>query len=101
MEPFKSDYPLIKAKSIWFDPTTSMPFFWDTRYETYSNSSLFKKKFCQNCYTQRQLFDVLGLDITSISNMDDDTFCHRLLFRDPSLGTIEYRVMLEATISFI
>ena len=36
-----------------------------------------------------QLFDVLGLDIASISGMDDDTLCHRLLFGDPSLGTIE------------
>ena len=34
-------------------------------------------------------------------NMDDDALCHRLLFGDPSLGTIENRVILEATISFI
>ena len=48
-----------------------------------------------------QLSDVPGLDIASISNMDDDTLCHRLLFGDPSLCTIENRVILEATISFI
>ena len=48
-----------------------------------------------------QLSDVPGLDIASISNMDDDTLCHRLLFGDPSLGIIENRVILEATISFI
>ena len=48
-----------------------------------------------------QLSDVPGLDIASISNIDDDTLCHRLLFGDPSLGTIENRVILEATISFI
>ena len=48
-----------------------------------------------------QLSDVLGLDVTSINDMDDDTLCHRLLFGDPSLGIIENRVILEATISFI
>ena len=48
-----------------------------------------------------QLSDIPGLDIASISNMDDDTLCHRLLFGDPSLGTIGNRVILEATISFI
>ena len=48
-----------------------------------------------------QLSDVPGLDIACISNMDDDALCHRLLFGDPSLGTIENRVILEATISFI
>ena len=48
-----------------------------------------------------QLSDVPGLDITSINNMDDDTLCHRLLVGDPSLGTIENRVIVEATISFI
>ena len=48
-----------------------------------------------------QLSDVPGLDIASISNMDDDTLCHRLLLGDPSLGTIENRIILEATISFI
>ena len=48
-----------------------------------------------------QLSDVPGLDVVSISNMDDDTLCHRHLFRDPSLGTIEDRVILEATISFM
>ena len=41
------------------------------------------------------------LQFASISNMDDDTLCHRLFFGDPSLGTIENRVILEATISFI
>ena len=48
-----------------------------------------------------QLSDVPGLDVTSINNMDDDALCHRLLFGDPSLGTIENRVILEATILFI
>ena len=48
-----------------------------------------------------QLSDVPGLEVASISNMDDDTLYHRLLFGDPSLGTIENRVILEATISFI
>ena len=48
-----------------------------------------------------QLSDVPGLDVASISNIDDDTLCHRLLFGNPSLGTIENRVKLEATISFI
>ena len=48
-----------------------------------------------------QLSDVPGLDITSINNMDYDTLCHRLLFGDPSLGTIENGVTLEAMISFI
>ena len=33
--------------------------------------------------------------------MDDDALCNRLLFGDPSLGTVEDRVILEATISFI
>ena len=33
--------------------------------------------------------------------MDNDTLCPRLLFGDPSLGTIENRVILEATILFI
>ena len=42
-----------------------------------------------------QFYDVPGLDIASISNMDDDTLCHRVLFGDPSLGTIENRVKLE------
>ena len=32
---------------------------------------------------------------------EGDYYCHRLLFGDPSLGTIENRVILEATISFI
>ena len=49
----------------------------------------------------KQLPDISGLDIATISNMNDDTLCHRLLFGDPSLGTIENRVILEATISFI
>ena len=48
-----------------------------------------------------QLSDAPGLDIASFSNLDDDTLCHRLLLGDPSLGTIENRVILEATISFI
>ena len=48
-----------------------------------------------------QFSDVPGRDITSINNKDDDTLCHRLLFGDPSLGTIENRVIIEATISFI
>ena len=48
-----------------------------------------------------QFSDVPGLDVTSINDMDEDTLCHRLLFGDPSLGTIENRVILEATISFI
>ena len=48
-----------------------------------------------------QLSDVPGLDIASVNNMDDDTLCHRLLFGDQSLGTIENRVILDATISFL
>ena len=48
-----------------------------------------------------QLSEVPGLDVASISNMDDGTLCHRLLFGDPSLGTNENRMILEATISFI
>ena len=48
-----------------------------------------------------QLSDVPGLDIASVNNMDDDTLCHRLLFGDPSFGTIENRVILDATISFL
>ena len=48
-----------------------------------------------------QLSDVPGLDVASISNLDDDTLYHRLLFGDPSLGTIENRVILEAKILFI
>ena len=52
-------------------------------------------------YLFDQLSDVPGLDIASINNMDDDTLCHRLLFGDPSFGTIENRVILDATISFL
>ena len=48
-----------------------------------------------------QLSDVPGLDIASINNIDDDTLCDRLLFGNPSLGTIENRVILDATISFL
>ena len=48
-----------------------------------------------------QLSDVPGLDIASVNNMDDDTLCHRLLFGDPSFGTLENRVLLDATISFL
>ena len=43
------------------------------------------------------LSDFPGQDITSINNMYDDTLCHRLFFGDPALGTIENRVILEAT----
>ena len=39
-----------------------------------------------------QLSDVPGLDIASI-NSNDDTLCHQLLFGDPSLVTVENRVM--------
>ena len=48
-----------------------------------------------------QLSDVPGLDIASVNNIDNDTLCHRLLFGDPSFGTIENRVILDATISFL
>ena len=48
-----------------------------------------------------QLSDVPGLDIASVNNMDDDTLYHRLLFGDQSLGTIENRVILDATVSFL
>ena len=48
-----------------------------------------------------QLSDVSGLDIASINNMDEDTLCHRVVFGDPSFVTIEHRVILDATISFL
>ena len=42
-----------------------------------------------------------SFNIASIQNMDVDTLCRRLLLGNPSLGTIENKVIIDAMILFL